>query len=93
MFIWKNSGSINIGGGLLVYSIEEIKMTQDTPQTLPEFIPIGYLFENHLLISQTAVDRDCPAYLYIAGITLKPGLFLDRFVVSQGSIRIIISIR
>ncbi|MFL8937249.1 SMI1/KNR4 family protein [Rossellomorea oryzaecorticis] len=85
-------GSNNIGGGLLVYSLEEIKKTRAILQSLSEFIPIGYVFENHLLIGRTAVDQDCPNYLYIAGTILKPEplhlnleLFLDRFVVSQGS--------
>jgi len=85
-------GSINIGGGLQIYSLEEIKKTHDALKSLSDYIPIGYVFENNLLISRTALERDDPDYLYISGTLLKPEplhsnleLFLDRFVVSQGS--------
>ncbi|MFC7782905.1 SMI1/KNR4 family protein [Rossellomorea sp. GCM10028870] len=85
-------GSINIGGGLQIYSIEEIKEINDALKSLYDYIPIGYVLENNLLISRTAIERDDPDYLYIAGTSLKPEplhsnleIFLDRFVVSQGS--------
>ena len=85
-------GSTNIGGGLQIYSIEGIKEKNDALQSLPDYISIGYVFESHLLISRTAIEKDDPDYLYIAGTSLKPEplhsnleLFIDRFVVSQGS--------
>jgi hypothetical protein len=85
-------GSANIGGGLTVYSIDEIQKAHENLQSLSEYVPIGYVFENHLLMSREAIEQEDPNYLFIAGTTLKPEplrlnleLFLDRFVVSQGS--------
>lgn len=57
-------GSINIGGGLMVYSIEEIQKTHETPPLASEFIPIGYVLENHLLISRTAIEEKGPNFFF-----------------------------
>lgn len=85
-------GNTNIGGGLNLYSIQEIVKTYEDLQLSSTYFPIGYVLENHLLINNNDIEQDNPNYLYLAGTSLKPEplnlnfeLFLDRFVVSQGS--------
>lgn len=85
-------GNINIGGGLQLYSLEEIKKTYKNLQLSSTYFPIGLVLESHLLINSKDIEENHPNYLYIAGTSLNVEplklnfeLFLDRFIVSQGA--------
>lgn len=82
----------NIGGGLHLYSIQEIQKTSENLKLDSQYVPIGYVLENHLLISNKDIKQNNPNYLFIAGTSFIPKplnlnfeLFLDRFIISQGA--------
>ncbi|MFE0420860.1 SMI1/KNR4 family protein, partial [Streptomyces tendae] len=59
-------GDTNIGGGLELYSIDEIQKVYENLQLDSFYYPIGYVLESHLFISKEAIDQENPNYLYIA---------------------------
>lgn len=82
----------NGGGGLHVFSVQELKENMDYMDVYPRFLPIGNMYDHSLAISLDAVENQNPNYLYRidndAGpqaLSLNFHLFLARFVVSQGA--------
>ena len=81
-------GETNIGGGLLLYSLEEALTVQQRLSMNNDYYPIGYVHEHHLMVKNTKYDNK--NYLYIRYTDKEPlnmnfELFLDRFIVSNGS--------
>ncbi|MBN6885726.1 SMI1/KNR4 family protein SUKH-1 [Cytobacillus horneckiae] len=81
-------GDTNIGGGLELYSLEELSKVKQFVSTDNEFYPIGYVHENYLWI-KNCVDNN-KNYLYIGNTEKDPmhmnfEIFLDRFIISNGS--------
>ncbi|MFD0048717.1 SMI1/KNR4 family protein [Actinomycetes bacterium NPDC127524] len=83
----------NIGGGLIIHSLEDIKSTYEDLQTDEAFIPIGSVLDQYLAISIKRLNEQNPNYLLISEIAgeesfdpieLNFELFLDRYIVSQG---------
>lgn len=81
-------GNTNIGGGLLLYSLEEIQKVQQNLGMDNDYYPIGYVHEEHLMIKNSKENNK--NYLYFGHLEKRPTnmnfeLFLDRFIVSNGS--------
>lgn len=80
-------GKTNVGGGLILYSFEKIRKVQRYLQWDNEFYPIGYVYENHLMIKNSSGSQK---YIYIEYLEKEPlnmnfETFLDIFIVSNGS--------
>ncbi len=80
--------NINIGGGLLLYSLEEVQKVQQRLAMNNDYYPIGYVHEEHLMIKNSKENNR--NYLYFGHLEKRPTnmnfeLFLDRFIVSNGS--------
>jgi len=82
----------NIGGGLELFSIQEIVENLEYMDTRKQFLPIGYVDQQYLSITLEAIEKKNPNYLFLLGNTdgprplqLNVEMFLDRFIVSQGS--------
>jgi hypothetical protein len=84
-------GSINIGGGLELFSINEVLENKKNLGEDSSFIPIGYISENYLMINLESVKAKNPNYLYInslleaRSLELNLEIFLDRYIISQGA--------
>ncbi|MGI2326750.1 SMI1/KNR4 family protein [Planococcus sp. YIM B11945] len=84
----------NIGGGFHLFSVKEIFENYNMLETgYPEFLPIGDVEQQILAISLEALKNKNPNYIFridnMEGpVPLKMNLlmFLDYFVVSQGSV-------
>ena len=81
--------NINIGGGLELFSLNEIQENAGNVQH--PYLPIGYLSENYLSINMESVKNNQPNYLYLCSflesipLNLNLELFVDRYIISQGS--------
>lgn len=82
----------NGGGGLKMFSIQELKEHLHYMEDYPHFLPIGSADQQFLAISLEAIDNKNPNYLYrldtVEGpqaLNLNLHLFLTRFVVAQGA--------
>ncbi|PIC73746.1 SMI1/KNR4 family protein [Sporosarcina sp. P17b] len=81
--------NINIGGGLELFSLNEIQENAGNVQH--PYLPIGYLSENYLSINMECVKNNQPNYLYHCSfleaipLNLNLELFVDRYIISQGS--------
>jgi hypothetical protein len=82
----------NGGGGLQLFSVQELKENMYYMEVYPGFLPIGTMYDHYLAISLEAVENQNPNYLYRIdnddgpqALTLNFDLFLARFVVSQGA--------
>ncbi|ANU23050.1 SMI1/KNR4 family protein [Planococcus donghaensis] len=80
------------GGGLKIFSVEELKENLYYMDTYPGFLPIGFVYDHYLAIGLDAMEKEEPNYLYRidnddgpTALTLNFHLFLDRFVMSQGA--------
>lgn len=79
----------NIGGGLELFSLDEIQKNAENVQY--PYLPIGYLSENYLSINMECVKNNQPNYLYLCSflesmpLNLNLELFVDRYIISQGS--------
>lgn len=80
------------GGGLQMFSVEELKENLYYMEVYPGFLPIGFVYDHYLAISLDAIEKEEPNYLYRidnddgpTALTLNFHLFLDRFVMSQGA--------
>lgn len=84
-------GDINIGGGLHLFSLQEVEKFIGDLQYNFDYLYIGQVHESQLLISKNALKQRNPNYLYIAETTnpdplnLNLELFVDRFIISQGA--------
>ncbi|KAB2399843.1 MULTISPECIES: SMI1/KNR4 family protein [Bacillus cereus group] len=85
-------GNINIGGGIRVFSLDEIKITHSNLQLPKNIYPIAHLHEVYLLVDNERVINGNLNYLILTDDALglhylqyNFEVFLDRFVVSQGS--------
>jgi|SRR5690625_234690 len=81
-------GDTNIGGGLLLYSLEEVQKVHQRLNMDNDYYPIGYVHEEHLMIKNSKENNK--NYLYFGYLEKRPSnmnfeIFLDRFVVSNGS--------
>jgi hypothetical protein len=84
----------NIGGGLHLFSLEEIEEELKYEDLFEGIngIPIGYLLEEcHLMIDKDRVNQGDPNYLFIfeSGSEYNPlnlnfEIFLDRYIMSNG---------
>lgn len=84
----------NIGGGLQLFSLEEIEEELKYEDLFEGIngIPIGYLLEEcHLMIDKDKVNQGDPNYLYIfeSGLEYNPlnlnfEIFLDRYILANG---------
>lgn len=82
---------VNGGGGLKLYSIQEMKENLYYMEVYPGFLPIGEVDQQYLTISLEAIQIKDVNYLYRIdyieephALNLNLHLFLDRFVVAQG---------
>lgn len=80
------------GGGLKIFSVQEMKESLNYMDGDFDFLPIGDVDQQHLAISIEAIQKKDPNYLFLMehidgprplGLNLL--LFLDRFIVSQGA--------
>ncbi|MBD1381695.1 SMI1/KNR4 family protein [Metabacillus arenae] len=85
-------GKVNIGGGLRIYSMQEIQKTYENLQLTSTYYPIGYVLESYLLINNKDIEQKNLNYLFIAStfpeikpLNLNFELFFDRFIISQGA--------
>ncbi|MFY3790551.1 SMI1/KNR4 family protein [Ureibacillus sp. MALMAid1270] len=82
-------GETNIGGGLELFSLNEIK--QHSVNIRLPFLPIGYVSENYVTINVDSIKDNSPNYLFISSflesrsLNLNVELFIDRYITSQGS--------
>ncbi|WP_133257376.1 hypothetical protein [Planococcus halotolerans] len=81
---------VNGGGGLQVFSVQELKENMDNMDVYPGFLPIGSMYDHYLAISLETVENS--NYLYRLdnddgpqALNINFYLFFDRFVVSQGA--------
>ncbi|MCY8565307.1 SMI1/KNR4 family protein [Bacillus sonorensis] len=84
----------NIGGGLHLFSLEEIEEELGYVELFEGVngIPIGHLLEEcHLIIDKDRLNQGDPNYLYLFedGLDYKPlnlnfEIFLDRYIMCQG---------
>ncbi|PRP51503.1 hypothetical protein C7B63_08645 [Bacillus halotolerans] len=83
----------NIGGGLYLFSLEEIEEELKYEDLFEEIngIPIGHLLEGcHLMIDKNKLDKGDPNYLFIfqmgeyTPLNLNFEIFLDRYILSNG---------
>lgn len=84
----------NIGGGLRLFSLEEIEEELKYEDLFEGIngIPIGYLLEEcHLMIDKDKINQGDPNYLYIfeSGLEYNPlnlnfEIFLDRYILANG---------
>lgn len=85
-------GNINIGGGIQVFSLDEIKITHSNLQLPKNVYPIAHLHEVYLLVDNERVINNNLDNLILTDDALglynlqyNFEVFLDRYVVSQGS--------
>ncbi|MGE6489912.1 SMI1/KNR4 family protein [Paenisporosarcina sp. NPDC076898] len=83
----------NIGGGLELFSIQEIVQNLEYMDPNNKLLPIGKVEQQFLTISLEAIEKKNPNYLFLLdhidgprSLHLNVELFLDRFIVSQGSV-------
>lgn len=83
---------VNGGGGLQVFSVQELKENMNYMDVYRGFLPIGNMYDHYLAISLEAVENQNPNYLFRLdnddgpqALNLNFHLFFDRFVVSQGA--------
>ncbi|MEI5908030.1 SMI1/KNR4 family protein [Bacillus spongiae] len=88
------NGSLNIGGGLYLFSIEEVKSTKEKLAFEQNHYPIARLLEgHHLVVDVERIKNNDSNYLLIINpffnettiLNLNFELFLDRYLLSQGS--------
>ncbi len=91
-----NDSGENIGGGLHLYSLDEIEKYSHLLQVILEkelsFYPIGYLEGQYLVIDYEQIKQHNPNYLFLSDETLELvplqlnfELFFDRFILCQGA--------
>lgn len=81
----------NGGGGLEMFSVQEMKENLDYMKLVPDFLPIGSVDQQYLSISLEAMEKKNPNYLFLLtnfdgpqALNLNFHLFLERFVIAQG---------
>ncbi|MCY8025305.1 SMI1/KNR4 family protein [Bacillus sonorensis] len=84
----------NIGGGLHLFSLEEIEEELEYVELFEGIngIPIGHLLEEcHLIIDKDRLKQGDPNYLYLfedgldyKSLNLNFEIFLDRYIMCQG---------
>lgn len=81
----------NGGGGLEMFSVQEMKGNLDYMKVVPHFLPIGSADQQYLAISLEAIEKQDPNYLFLLthfdgpqALNLNLHLFLERFVIAQG---------
>ncbi|ASB89427.1 MULTISPECIES: SMI1/KNR4 family protein [Bacillus] len=84
----------NIGGGLHLFSLEEVEEQLGYVELFEGVngIPIGHLLEEcHLMIDKNRIDQGDPNYLYLfedgleyTPLNLNFEIFLDRYIMCQG---------
>lgn len=81
----------NGGGGLEMFSVQEMKEHLDYMRAVPHFLPIGFVDQQYLGISLEAIKKKNPNYLFLLtnfdgpqALNLNFHLFLERFVIAQG---------
>lgn len=72
----------------MLYSLEEVQKVQQNLTMNNDYYPIGYVHEEHLMIKNSKENNK--NYLYFGHLEKRPAnmnfeLFLDRFIVSNGS--------
>lgn len=84
---------VNGGGGLKLFSVQEMKESLKYMDGDLNFLPIGDVDQQHLAISMEAIQKKDPNYLFLMEhidgprrLDLNLLMFLDRFIVSQGSL-------
>ena len=82
---------VNIGGGLHLFSLDDIKETQEVEYISEHGIPIAHLLEDcYLILDIEKLKSRDPNYLNILEFTdikilnLNFEIFLDRYIISQG---------
>ncbi len=82
---------VNIGGGLHLFSLDDIKETQEVEYISEHGIPIAHLLEDcYLILDIEKLKSGDPNYLNILEFTdiktlnLNFEIFLDRYIISQG---------
>ena len=82
---------VNIGGGLHLFSLDDIKETQEVEYISEHGIPIAHLLEDcYLILDIEKLKSTDPNYLNILEFTdikilnLNFEIFLDRYIISQG---------
>ncbi|CAN7436104.1 SMI1/KNR4 family protein [Peribacillus frigoritolerans] len=82
---------VNIGGGLHLFSLDDIKETQEVEYISEHGIPIAHLLEDcYLILDIEKLMSTDPNYLNILEFTdikilnLNFEIFLDRYIISQG---------
>lgn len=83
----------NIGGGIELFSIQEIVENLEYMDSKIQFLQIGYVEQRYLTISLEAMEKKNLNYLYLQEniegprpLHLNVEIFLDRYIVSQGSV-------
>ncbi|MDM5210675.1 SMI1/KNR4 family protein [Peribacillus sp. NJ4] len=83
--------SVNIGGGLHLFSLNEVKEAQELEIIGEQGIPIGHLLEDcFLILDKEKLKVEDPNYLQIleftelSSLNLNFEIFLDRYIISQG---------
>ncbi|MGE7765631.1 SMI1/KNR4 family protein [Peribacillus sp. NPDC096540] len=86
-----NDDGVNIGGGLHLFSIDDIKETQEVEYISEHGIPIAHLLEDcYLVLDIEKLKGGAPNYLNIleftelSSLSLNFEIFLDRYIISQG---------
>lgn len=88
------NSSINIGGGLYLFSIDEVKNRKEELAFQQNHYPIASLLEgHHLVVDVEKIKNNDRNYLLITNpffdeitmLNLNFELFLDRYLLSQGS--------
>jgi len=81
---------IDIGGGLEIYSLEEISDVLNSEEfQQSSFLPIGYISERHLVIDLKSIKES--NYLFtknsaeVTPLYVNFELFIDRYIISQGA--------
>ncbi|WP_339165596.1 SMI1/KNR4 family protein [Siminovitchia sp. FSL W7-1587] len=81
-------GDMNIGGGLILFSLDEVIQAHQNLSMDHMFYPIGMVSEEYLMVKN---NKNTPNYLYIeyldpAPLNMNLELFVDRYIVSSGDI-------
>ncbi|KRF54827.1 hypothetical protein ASG97_05380 [Bacillus sp. Soil745] len=84
---------INIGGGLEIFSLDEIKEYQEIEYLSEHGIPIAHLLNDcYLILDTEKLKSGNPNYLCImeftelSSLNLNFEIFLDRYIISQGEV-------
>ena len=74
-------GDINIGGGISIFSLNEIEVTHSNLQLPKDVYPIAHVHENYLVVDNSKARSNSPDYLLLGDdiLDLHPSILILKF--------------